>query len=172
MDNYIGEIRLFAGQFPPVGWASCNGQLLPIAQHSALFSILGTYYGGDGRTNFALPDLRDRIPMHNGQGPGLSPRALGSRGGVSQVGLSFQQLPAHGHSVNAAAAATSATPSPELLLAPVASGQPAYHAGGQRDALDASAVLPSGNGQAHNNLPPVLGLNFIIALQGNWPQRP
>lgn len=169
MDNYIGEIRLFAGNFAPVGWALCNGQLLPISQYMALYSILGTTYGGDGRLNFALPDLRDRVPMHPGQGPGLSPRVLGERGGAAQVALSFQQLPAHGHSVNAAAVASSATPSPDLLLAPVAGGQPAYHAGGQRDALDASAVLPSGSGQPHNNLPPVLGLSFIIALQGNFP---
>lgn len=172
MDNYIGEIRLFGGNYPPYGWALCNGQLLPIAQYTALFSILGTYYGGDGRTSFALPDLRDRVPMHAGQGPGLSPRPLGMSGGAAGVTLDFQQLPAHSHGVNAAAAATSAKPSPDLLLAPVAGGQPAYHAGGRRDPLDASAVLPSGGGQPHNNLPPVLGVTFIIALQGIWPARP
>jgi microcystin-dependent protein len=172
MDNYIGEIRLFGGTFAPNGWALCNGQLLPIAQYTALFSIIGTYYGGDGRTNFALPDLRDRVPMHAGQGPGLSSRPLGSQGGAAQVSLDFQQLPAHSHGVNAAAAATIATPSADVLLAPVAGGQPAYRAGGRRDPLDASAVLPTGGGAPHNNLPPVLGLNFIIALQGIWPSRP
>src|SRR5262245_26202423 len=99
-DPFIAEIKMFGGNFAPLGWATCDGQLLPISQYTALFSLLGTTYGGDGVTNFALPDLRGRVPMHPGQGPGLSPRTLGEKAGTETVTLTTAQLPAHNHAAN------------------------------------------------------------------------
>lgn len=170
-ERYIGEIRMFSGNFAPVGWAMCNGQLLPIAQNTALFSILGTTYGGNGKTNFALPDLRQRIPMHAGTGPGLSPRDLGEQGGEAATTLSALQLPSHSHGMTASSATASVqSPANALLAKPVTISAP-YH--------EATSLAPSpqgplgtaGGSSAHNNLQPYLVVNFIIALSGIFPPR-
>jgi len=153
-DQFIGEIRLFAGNFPPVGWAFCNGQLIPIQQNTALFSLLGTNYGGDGRSTFALPDLRDAVPIHAGAGPGLAPRVVGETGGVPTVTLLESELPLHSH---AAASAPQTTDRASGGI-PAAGGR--YVAG--------SGAVPN---QPHDNRPPYLGLSFIIALQGIFPPR-
>ncbi|WP_431477560.1 phage tail protein [Massilia eburnea] len=170
-ERYIGEIRMFSGNFAPVGWAMCNGQLLPIAQNTALFSILGTTYGGNGKTNFALPDLRQRIPMHAGTGPGLSPRDLGEQGGEAATTLTALQLPSHSHGMTASSATASVqSPANALLAKPVTISAP-YH--------EATSLAPSpqgplgtaGGSSVHNNLQPYLVVNFIIALSGIFPPR-
>jgi microcystin-dependent protein len=170
-ERYIGEIRMFGGNFAPAGWALCNGQLIPIAQNTALFSILGTTYGGNGVTTFGLPDLRQRMPMHAGSGPGLTPRDLGEQGGEQAVSLTLQQMPSHSHGM--AASNTSASvqsPANALLAKPITLSAP-YH--------DAAGIAPSptgplgttGGGTAHNNMQPYLVVNFIIALNGTFPPR-
>jgi microcystin-dependent protein len=170
LDPLIGEIVLFAGNFAPRGWAFCDGQLLAVTQYTALFSILGTTYGGDGRTTFALPDLRGRVPIHPGSGPGLSSRQLGQTGGSEQVTLAEAQMPGHSHAVSASSVdGGSDSPSARLPARP-ASGIPQY--GSTPDTVMASnTVQPSGGGQPHENMPPFLGLNYIIALEGIFPSR-
>ena len=168
---FLAEIRIFCGNFPPTGWAFCNGQILPIAQNTALFSLLGTTYGGDGRTNFALPNLQGNMPMGAGNGPGLTPRVLGETGGASTHTLLAAQMPSHTHAVQTASAADSLQPSPTALLAHSSGNASLYHTPTNPAAMAASAVQASGAGWAHNNMPPVLGLTFIIALQGIFPAR-
>ena len=168
-DQFVGEIRIFAGNFPPSGWAFCNGQLLPISQNTALFSLLGTNYGGDGRSNFALPNLQGNMPLAAGNGPGLTPRSLGEAGGEATHTLLQAEIPQHNHAVQTAAAADSGQPSATALLAP-ASGS-VYHGLTNPATMAASAVQANGAGWAHNNQSPVLALSFIIALQGIFPPR-
>jgi len=173
-EPFIAEVRIFAGNFAPRGWAFCNGQLLPISQNTALFSLIGTTYGGDGRTTTALPDLKDKVPMHPGRGPGLTSRSLGQKGGVETVTLTEQQMPNHTHTMMA-------SPSPGEQPGPVANGQGntfARGVGGSLYGSDASQVamaaetLPTmGGGQPHNNLQPYLAMHFIIALVGMYPSR-
>lgn len=170
-DTFIGEIRIFAGNFAPRGWALCDGQLLPVSQHTALFSILGTTYGGDGRSTFALPDLQGRAPMHPGRGPGLTARRLGESGGTSTVTLDESQIPGHGHAIRA-------NPNPGDLQGPsekrvLARTQPgfAWQSGAPDVDLASAAVSETGGGQPHGNLQPYLAMNFIVALQGEFPQR-
>lgn len=168
----IGEIQMFAGDFAPAGWAFCDGQLLSIAQFSALFSILGTLYGGDGRTNFGLPDLQERAPLHAGQGPGLTDRRLGVKGGAAEVALSVGQLPSHGHSLAASGAGRTGTPSAATLFATTADGDDVY--GAASDMLDMAASTvgnSAGAGAPHPNRQPYLSINFVIALQGVFPSR-
>jgi microcystin-dependent protein len=155
-DPFVGEIRLFAGNFAPRGWAFCQGQILPIAQNTALFSLLGTNYGGNGQSTFALPDLRDSVPIHAGGsgGPGLTPRLVGEVGGASTVALIEAEMPLHSH----AAASTA------LTTDRAAGGVPAV---GGRYVAGSGAVA----NQPHDNRPPYLGLSFIIALQGVFPPR-
>ena len=172
-DPFIAEIRIFAGNFAPRGWAFCDGQLLPIAQNSALFSLLGTTYGGDGRSTVGLPDLRERAPMHPGRGPGLmTPRKLGERGGAPTVTLSAAQMPAHRHAVRATVnAATATNPQGQLLAAPT---EPAYAPRADSADLTEMAVelLDAVDGsQAHPNMQPYLELNYIIALVGTEPSE-
>jgi microcystin-dependent protein len=155
-EPFLAEIRLFAGNFAPRGWAFCNGQLLSISQNTALFSLLGTTYGGDGRSTFALPDLRDQVPVGAGQGPGLSERVLGEVGGAATVTLLPAELPSHGVPASSARATTNRA----------ADAVPA--AGGRYAAGPPVAVTAT----PHNNRPPYLGLQYIIALQGVFPQRP
>ena len=174
-DNFVGEVRIFTGNFPPSGWAFCDGALLPISQNTALFSLLGTNYGGDGKSTFGLPNLQGRFPLHAGAsaGPGLTQRLTGEVGGAETVALTKDQIPAHTHAVNAAPAATGGTPDGTTSLAPNSAHNAMYHHAtpSQHGHMDASTVLAAGGGNPHNNLQPYLALNFIIALQGIFPSR-
>ena len=170
---FIGEVRMFAGNFAPRPWAFCDGQLLPISQNTALFSILGTTYGGDGESTFGLPDLRGRGPVHVGTGPGLSQVRLGQKLGSEQQTLSVTQLPSHTHSLVATAAlATDTAPTSTSVLA--AKSRTKLYASDATLAADAVAVSPSaigatGGGQSVSTRPPSLGINYIICLQGLFP---
>lgn len=168
MDPFIGEIRLFAGNFAPRGWAFCDGALLPVAQNTALFSILGTTYGGDGRTTFALPDLRGRVAVHPGTGPGLTTRSAGEKGGSETATLTVDQMPAHNHRVTAS---NTRGDSPDPA-GNVPAGDPdmPYIASGT-NAMSAAMIQQTGNGQPHANMQPFLGIPFIIALVGIYPSR-
>ncbi|RMF80913.1 MAG: phage tail protein [Chloroflexi bacterium] len=168
-EPFIAEIRIFAGNFAPRGWAFCNGQLLPIAQNTALFSLIGTTYGGDGRTTTALPNLQGRAPMHPGRGPGLTSRRLGERGGVESVTLSEAQMPSHTHSLMATSEdGNRGDPAGNTI----ARGTPMFLPPPQSTGSLANQTLPSAGGsQAHNNVQPFLTMNFIIALVGLYPSR-
>jgi microcystin-dependent protein len=169
-DPFVAEIRIFPFTFAPRGWAHCDGQVLPISQNTALFSLLGTTYGGDGKSTFALPDLQGRAPMHPGQGPGLSLHDVGELGGSATVGLLTSEMPAHTHTLNASEAdGLERTPAGQLLATGVAISQ--YQAPGAVTGLTPSSVVPAGNSEPHNNLAPYLTLNFNIALQGVFPPR-
>jgi microcystin-dependent protein len=177
MEPFVGQITLFPFFFAPKGWALCEGQLLPISQNAALFSLLGTYYGGNGVSNFALPDLRGRVPVGQGQGPGLSFYDLGSPQGVETVTLLASQSPPHSHPFPAVAAqATTNAPSGALPAEAHASGRGAFPVniyGALQTAvpLASGQVAPAGGGQPHNNVQPYLTLNWCIALQGIYPPR-
>ena len=168
-DPFVGEIRMFAGNFAPQGWAFCDGRLLDVSQNEALFSLLGTTYGGDGRTTFALPDLRGRIPIHAGSGPGLSPRPLGSQGGTENETLSINQMAPHSHPFQGTDQ-PAVSPSP-AGNAPAKPARNAYINEAPGSALAAGAVTSSGGSQSHTNLMPYLCVNFIIALFGIYPSR-
>ena len=173
-EPFIAEIRIFAGNFAPRGWAFCNGQLLPVSQNTALFSLIGTTYGGDGRSTTALPNLRGRIPMHPGRGPGLTSRRLGQRGGAEQVTLTEAQMPNHVHQLRGSSAATEEegqrTPG-NASTGVTQSAQALY--GGPTNLVDMApqSVPNQGGGQPHNNLQPFLAINFVIALVGLYPSR-
>jgi microcystin-dependent protein len=169
-EPFVAEIRIFAGNFAPRGWAFCNGQLLPISQNTALFSLIGTTYGGDGRTTTALPDLQGRAPMHPGRGPGLSSRQLGEQAGVETVTVSEAQMPSHAHSMNASANPGEA---PGAVGNALARGVGGAFYGGAASLVDLASqvVPPAGGSQAHNNVQPYLAINFIIALVGIYPSR-
>ncbi|MEM1056947.1 MAG: tail fiber protein [Bacteroidota bacterium] len=171
---YLGQLMIFGGNFAVRSWAQCDGQLLPISSNSALFSILGTTYGGDGRTTFALPDLRSRFPLHYGQGAGLSRSVLGQRGGTEREVLTISQIPSHSHTGTlrgSMAPGTTENPTGALPAVP-ASSIPQYGTASPA-AMAANAVTIANNGgsQAHNNMSPFLALNFQIALQGLFPSR-
>ena len=170
---FVAEIRMFGCNFAPTGWAQCNGQLLPLSQNTALFSLLGTNYGGDGKSTFALPNLQGSIPMHiggDGQGPGLSPHVLGETGGVDAVTLLQSEIPAHAHLVTASQSdGTTRLPGGQLPAAGV--GVAPYGVPGPLTAMHPNLVTPTGGGQPHNNLQPYLTLRFCIALQGIFPPR-
>jgi microcystin-dependent protein len=171
-DAYIGEIRIFAGNFAPKGWALCNGQLLPINQNTALFSILGTMYGGDGKNNFALPNLMGRAPMGAGAGPGLTARSQGQMIGSSTVTLLSSQIPAHNHTPQYGD--PSSDPALEGALwsaTPGRGGKPAYSDPGSTVTMSAYAIHETGGGQPHNNMQPYVAMNYIICLQGEFPSR-
>ena len=170
---FVGEIRMFGFNFAPTGWAMCNGQLLPIAQNTALFSLLGTNYGGNGQSTFGLPNLPGRAPIHSGQGPGLTDRIIGETGGTPTVTLISGEMPVHNHSQGAYNATGNQS-------------SPANHAGAMAKALRQSvnlysssntatmnlaALPPVGSSLPHNNLPPFRALNFCIAMQGVYPSR-
>jgi len=172
-EPFIAEIRIFAGNFAPRGWAFCDGQLLPVSQNTALFSLIGTTYGGDGRTTTALPNLQGRAPMHAGRGPGLTDRRLGQKGGTETVTLSEAQIANHNHAVESFPVpgnsldpvgnwiARGAPPTPLSVYAP----QPATVD------MNPATVSDTGGSQAHDNLQPFLTMNFIIALIGLYPSR-
>ncbi len=173
-DPYIGEIRMFAGNYAPMGWALCDGQILQIAQYTALFAILGTTYGGNGQTTFGLPDLRGRIPMHMGTGPSLTPRRIGENGGAEKVTMTSAQMPAHNHIVNASGQEGGAT-SPEGGVPAVANDgsgtqYPSYSPSGTTT-MSQQMLSSAGQGQSHENMQPFLCVNFIIALEGEFPPR-
>ena len=170
MEPFIGEIRLFSGNFAPKGWALCEGQLIPITHNTALYSILGITYGGDGKTTFALPDMRGRAPMHQGAGPGLTPRQLGQEIGSSHVTLLTSEMPAHGHQANVNGAATQAVPTDAYWANTGGRGRKLYGATVDT-AMSPVAIGTAGGSQPHNNMQPYVGLNFIIALEGVFPPR-
>ena len=161
---------MFAGTYAPVGWAFCAGQLLPISENDVLFTLIGTRYGGDGQETFALPDLRGRVPLHPGQGAGLSARRLAEKGGAEAVTLTAAQMPGHTHAVAAASGAgTSASPSNNVWAA--SSKQDQQYSGAANSTMQQGALASAGGGQAHDNMPPYLGLNYIICLIGTFPTR-
>lgn len=184
MDPFIGQITMFGGTFAPRGWAFCDGQLLAISSNEALFSILGTTYGGDGRTTFALPDLRSRAPMHAGHGPGLSTRILGQKGGQEDVTLTYNEMPSHAHY---ASISGNVYPSLQAGAGKTGSGAnggfigdtndfKAEDGGGNIAGLSttndlAVTVNNAGGNGSHNNMQPYLAINFIIALYGQYPSR-
>jgi len=173
-DPYIAEIRIFPFNFAPRGWALCNGQLLPISQNTALFSLLGTNFGGNGISTFGLPNFQGSAPVHRGQGPGLSDRGIGESGGVDAVTLISTEMPVHGHGLRAHGAdfGDVNAPSSAVVLAK-SQGGPIYSTATDQNLVNAApnAISPAGGNQPHNNLPPYLTLTFCIALQGVFPPR-
>lgn len=170
MDPFIGQIILFAGNFAPSGWALCNGQLMSIAQNTALFSILGTTYGGDGVTTFGLPDLRSRVPIHPGQGQGLSPYSLGQKGGVESVTLTSNQMPIHSHGFAPGCSTDPPSGQNPSNSVPAALDTQAYGSEANANMRPGNSTNAGGS-QAHDNVQPYLSVNFIIALQGIFPSR-
>ncbi|GAA1934460.1 phage tail protein [Nocardioides hwasunensis] len=175
-DPFLAEIRAFAGGYAPQGWALCNGQLMPISQNTALFSLLGITYGGDGRSTFALPNLQGRAPVQHGQGPGLSQYVLGQQAGSATHTLVQAEMPAHSHAVQATTGAGTSSDPADAIFATSRYGRVATNlystTGSPAATMRPDAVVPTGGGQPHNNRPPYLVLSFIIALQGIFPQRP
>ena len=175
MDPFVAEIRIFPFNFAPTGWAFCNGQLMPISQNTALFALLGTTYGGDGRSTFALPNLQGNAPMHPGQGPGLSLHDLGESGGTEIETLLISEIPNHAHFVGRAIAANgdSTTPVNNIWAqAPFGRGSlQIYHEASPTGQMNTNALNQTGGGFPHNNMQPYLTLNFCIALQGIFPPR-
>ena len=171
-DPFIAEVRIFAGNFAPRNWAFCDGQLLPIAQNTALFSIVGTTYGGDGVSTFALPNLQGRAAMHPGSGPGLTSRTLGQTGGAETATLTDAQLPSHAHNLRANQSTGADQDDPGATVVPgVTVGGSTY--GDPTNLVDMAddALASAGGGQAHSNLQPYLVLNYIIATAGVFPSR-
>jgi len=166
---FLGQIVMFAGNYAPEGWRMCDGQVALVAQFPALFSILGTTYGGGGRTTFGLPDLRGRFPLHTGSGPGLTTRPLGGKSGQERVTLTESQMPAHRHTLNADnAAADSSAPGDHVL----GGGVPIYSRQLPVVSMNTASVGQAGGGQSHDNMPPYTTVNFLIAVEGTFPSRP
>jgi len=163
-EPFLAEVKIVGFNFAPRGWASCDGQLLPISQNQSLFSLLGTMYGGDGRTTFGLPDLRGRTPIHLGTG-----HSQGERAGSENVPLTVAAIPAHRHAYRATCADATNTSPEGAKLAPTA--ERSYRGSGELRAMHPAAVADTGGGQGHNNMQPYLALNFVIALQGVFPPR-
>lgn len=170
-DPFVAEIRIIPFNFAPRGWAFCNGQLLPLSQNTALFSLVGTFYGGNGKSNFALPDLQGRAPMHPGQGPGLSLHDLGETGGSETVTLLESEIPSHNHGLRAFLDPGDLADPSTRSLARTGTGNLYQTNAVGLAAMSPQAIAPSGGDQPHNNLMPYLTLNFIIALQGVYPPR-
>lgn len=165
---YLGEIKLFACNFPPRNWAFCQGQLLPINQNQALFSLLGNQYGGNGQTTFALPDLRSRVAIHQGQGPGLSPYAVGQRSGEETHTLTIAELPAHAH-VARASSAVGGSVGPGGQVPARSAAQVPHYGATANTVMAFGTISPAGGGQPHTNMQPHLALNYCIALTGQYP---
>ena len=178
-DQFVAEIRIFPFNFAPTGWAFCNGQLMPISQNTALFALLGTTYGGDGKSTFALPGLQGSVPMQPGQGQGLSLRTLGQIGGAETITLLQSEIPVHNHALTATTAvANTDQPNGAMLARGQFSFQgnsgavPMYFNGAPDTQMAPQAIAPTGGSLPHSNMQPYLTLNFCIALQGEFPQRP
>ena len=169
-EAYIGEIRMFGFNFAPRGWATCSGQIMPIAQNQALFSLLGTMYGGNGQTTFALPDLRGRAPLHVGQGPGLANRTQGEVGGTEASMLALNEMPQHTHLMRAGDAPSTGTPAANTVLAAPTTGR-LFRSGAVADATLAPTAGFAGGNQPHENMQPFTVVNFSIAIQGIFPSR-
>ena len=169
---FVAEIRIFGFNFAPKGWAFCDGQLLPISQNTALFSLLGTTYGGDGKSNFALPNVQGNAPMHPGQGPGLSLHDLGETGGSETVSLLESEIPGHSHGLMCSSAPANRSGPIGNAIARASAGTPYAPAAPPSAQLSGQALAPAGGDQPHNNMQPYLTLNFCIALQGVYPARP
>ncbi|MCP3962045.1 MAG: phage tail protein [bacterium] len=169
-EPFIAEIRIFAGNFAPRSWAFCNGQLLPVSQNTALFSLIGTTYGGDGRTTTALPNLKGRAPMHPGRGPGLTSKRLGQRGGSEMITVSEAQMPNHTHTAYGTGdSANQRSPSNHMPATGGGRGTNLYAAASSLGTFN--KLQNTGGSQPHNNLQPFIAMNFIIALQGLYPSR-
>lgn len=166
---FVGEIRMFGGNFAPAGWAFCDGQLLAVSQNDALFSLIGTIYGGDGETTFGLPDLRGRVPLHAGNGPGLTPRPLGARGGAEEVTLTTAQLPSHDHGLMQFSSGPGQSNSPSGQAPANSPSVDLWIEDAQTTNLDPAAISLSGGSQPHENRMPFLCVNFIISLFGIYP---
>lgn len=175
MDSYIAMIMMFAGNFAPRGWMFCHGQILSIAQNTALFSLLGTTYGGNGQTTFALPDLAGRVPVGTGQGPGLSYVSLGDRGGVDTMALTQAHLPTHSHVVHArlpVSASNARVSSPVTNVLAVSADEIYAPASAATDTMEVTAeVGPAGGGLPFSLMQPYLGMNFVICVEGIYPSR-
>ena len=167
---YVGEIRMFAGNFAPAGWAFCQGQLLSIAENDTLFTLIGTTYGGDGQENFALPDLQGRIPIHQGTGSTGTTYQIGEKGGVETVTLTIQQMPNHNHAFLASTGAGSSTTPQDNIPAspPVAK---LYRAGTPSDPFPTNLIQPAFGSQPHDNMMPYLCINYILSLYGIYPSQ-
>ena len=177
MDAYIGEVRIFCGQFPPAGWLDCNGQELPIQQYQVLFAVIGNIYGGTNNT-FKVPNLSGRIPLHQGSGTGLTPRQLGNAGGSATVTLTQAQIPAHNHVAQSLGTAGGvATPTSAVWASPPPAGRPpvntpVYESTVPNTAMHVQALSTTGGSQAHNNMQPYVPVRFIINYDGIYPSRP
>lgn len=171
-EPFVGEIRMFGGNFAPAGWAFCDGQLLLISDNDALFSLLGTIYGGNGTTTFALPDLRGRLPIHQGTGPGLSQRLIGSKGGSEEVTVTAAQLPVHTHPLQATESAAISQDPVGRAFAPTAGLVDLYQeANDDPQNMAPEAISSTGGSRSHENIQPFLCINFIIALFGVYPSQ-
>lgn len=171
-DAFVGEIRMVGFNFAPRGWAQCNGQLLPLSQNTALFSLLGTFYGGDGKSTFALPNLQGSAPMHQGQGQGLSERFLGEQAGSPYVTLLGTEMPAHAHVARTNAEGSTDSNPANLIWTSVANtASPPYGPANNLVQMNPMALAPTGSSLPHNNMQPYLTVNFIIAMQGIFPPR-
>jgi microcystin-dependent protein len=169
-DPYLAEIRIFAGSFAPKGWALCNGQLIPISQNTALFSLLGTNYGGDGKSTFALPNLQGSAPMHQGQGPGLTDRVVGEIVGEQTVTLLESEMPSHTHQL-VATNQPAQLPDPSSHALARANANAYVQSPGSFTSMSPNSIAMTGGSLPHNNMSPFLTLNFIIAMQGVFPPR-
>jgi microcystin-dependent protein len=170
-DQFVAEIRMFSFNFPPNGWAACNGQLLPISQNTALFSLVGTNYGGNGTTNFGLPNLQGITPLSQGQGPGLTPREVGEVGGEENVTLLQQQMPLHTHTAQASGTSGQGSPTNNIWGSGLKGHGGLYSPVGGQVTMNPTALSVVGGSQPHNNQQPYLTVNFCIAMQGIFPPR-
>ena len=175
MDAYVGDIRLFAGSYAPRGWMLCAGQILSISDQSVLFTLIGTTYGGDGVTTFQLPDLRGRLPVGQGNGPGLTPRVIGQQFGGESVTLSTLQMPAHNHTFSAStvSASTSSSPAGNVFAHSNTDNiyAPLPGTGADPQVMNATSVQFAGGSQAHNNIMPTTAINYIMCVEGIFPSR-
>jgi microcystin-dependent protein len=171
MDGYVGEIKMFAGTFAPLNWLFCQGQILPISSYNTLYALVGTQFGGDGTTTFGIPDLRGRIPIGAGAGPGLSNRTAGNKGGAETVTLTVNQLPSHTHNVKCDTTTTSTANTPLNNLPAIMSSGTGYGPTVSASTMKADMLNATGSGQQHDNMPPWGCVNYIICANGIWPPQ-